>query len=70
MKKKTRKKLSLDKIKVAQLNNYTNIIGGAVGPTQPTSPKKCKEPSMKICDWTVSTKTIPLGYTANCDGFI
>jgi len=58
MKNIKRKKLSLDKVRVAKLNHPEKIRGGALT----TNSLKCDT----VMDCGVSTKTVSLGYTANC----
>ncbi|MFD2561831.1 hypothetical protein [Aquimarina rubra] len=60
MKIKSKKKLSLDKIRIAKLQNPESIKGGAE--TEFTNPE--------VCDTTwncnISTKTVAVGYTSAC----
>jgi len=66
MKKTARKKLSLDKIKIAKLDNPKNIMGGGTGMTELTGPEKCPTHPV-ICSVSISTKTGIIRYTAFCN---
>jgi len=67
MKRRERKKLTLDKIKIAKLNNSKNIIGGY---TRFNGTRDANCNTEGICLYTFencSTKTAVIRYTAHCD---
>ncbi|WP_299251350.1 class I lanthipeptide [uncultured Aquimarina sp.] len=66
MKKKGVKKLSLDKIKIAQLNNPQAIIGGSIIPTQENIPSITCTKYTEDRKTSNSTKTLPASDSANC----
>ncbi|SEM10711.1 hypothetical protein SAMN04487910_4118 [Aquimarina amphilecti] len=71
MKRGKLKKLSLDKIKIAKLNNAQAIMGGSIHPTSTDIPTitELTGTHTKICDdigTHTSTKTVPLSSVAIC----
>ncbi|GAA0719115.1 hypothetical protein GCM10009430_17810 [Aquimarina litoralis] len=69
MKKGKSKRLSLDKIKIAQLNHIQNIKGG-FNPNTATNISTIIDnntTTSKNCELTsLSTKTVPVSNTRNC----
>ncbi|MHA7059033.1 hypothetical protein ACWGOQ_0017540 [Aquimarina sp. M1] len=70
MKKGSRKKLSLDKIKIAKIDHLDRFRGGSQDTTEyQTNEYVCFTKSL-VCETTwdcgVSTKTIPVGASAVC----
>ncbi|WP_299251345.1 hypothetical protein [uncultured Aquimarina sp.] len=60
MKNKKRKKLSLDKIKIAKLDNLHKFKGGLGRVPNPTDSEICNTHPL-VCWVSVSTKTLPVG---------
>ncbi|WP_299220791.1 hypothetical protein [uncultured Aquimarina sp.] len=66
MKKKGQKRLSLDKIKIAKLNNPQTIIGGSIIPTQENITTITCTEYTEDKKTSHSTKTLPASDSANC----
>ncbi|WP_298315284.1 hypothetical protein [uncultured Aquimarina sp.] len=60
MRNKKIKKLSLDKIKIAQLDHLDKFKGGLGTAPNSTDPQICNTHPL-LCELSVSTKTLPVG---------
>ncbi|AXT50168.1 hypothetical protein D1818_04725 [Aquimarina sp. BL5] len=66
MKEKGRKPLSLDKIRIAKLDNPQTIIGGSIIPTQQNVSTITCTKNTEDRKTSHSTKTLPASDSANC----